>query len=52
MRDTCPTCKSRKIVHTWRTDMRTLTWIDDYKCLDCGEHIVSNTVPQKLPIQK
>lgn len=33
---TCERCGSKTSQHTWRTDMATLTVVDDYRCLDCG----------------
>lgn len=48
----CPRCSSHKIVHYWRTDMRTLKWVDDYKCLDCTERWVTTSAPKSLPIEK
>lgn len=48
----CPHCRSVKVLHTWRCDMRTMQWLDDYKCSQCGEHWMERTTPQKLPIIK
>lgn len=40
---TCPSCRGQQIVHRWRTDMATLHWIDDFKCLSCGERWIERT---------
>jgi hypothetical protein len=36
----CPQCHIGQVRHTWRTDMATLSLIDEWKCLDdgCGHH--------------
>lgn len=48
----CPRCQSVTVIHYWRTDMVTLKWIDDYKCLACGESWVTKTSPRDLPITR
>lgn len=53
MTETCPNCRSdEKIIHYWRVEMRTLTTVDDYKCLSCGHRWETRQQARKLPIER
>jgi Zn ribbon nucleic-acid-binding protein len=45
----CPTCAYRGLMHTWRTDMNRLRWIDEWKCLRCGFRWTDTSIPTDAP---
>lgn len=46
----CPRCDSTHLMHTWRTDMARLHWLDEWKCLACGERWQFRTTPLPAPV--
>lgn len=47
----CPRCAELDhIAHVWRTDMEQLVWIDEWKCLRCGERWAQHSTPRKQPL--
>lgn len=50
--ESCPKCNLSRVAHVWRTDMKNLCWIDEWKCLACGHRWGQHSTPRKLPIER